>query len=98
MAVDCPCVQSIFHGKGMNKENMIESLICINSLDELVHDGQNGLVFESSQDLAEQWMELFVKNPEKLTILRTQVMEEFKNNTWQTQYKDVLVNLFNQKS
>ncbi|KAL9541439.1 hypothetical protein MBANPS3_009122 [Mucor bainieri] len=67
-------------------------------LNELVHDGDNGLVFESSQDLSEQLMELFVKNPKKLDTLRESVIKEYKDNTWQAQYKEILVKLFNQNA
>ncbi|KAG1152193.1 hypothetical protein G6F37_000338 [Rhizopus arrhizus] len=65
-------------------------------LNELVHDHENGLIFETSQDLCEQWMELFVKNPLKLNKLRENVVEEYKHNTWQNQYKQILTQLFHQ--
>ncbi|CEG75225.1 hypothetical protein RMATCC62417_10304 [Rhizopus microsporus] len=65
-------------------------------LNELVHDQVNGLVFETSQDLYEQWVELFIKNPDKLERIRSNVIQEYKENTWQHQYKHILTTLFNQ--
>ncbi|KAL1933676.1 hypothetical protein VTP01DRAFT_7766 [Rhizomucor pusillus] len=57
-------------------------------LDELVVHGRNGLVFHDSKELAEAWMDLFVQNPTRLDTLRSNVLQEFKEQTWERQWRD----------
>ncbi|SAL98592.1 hypothetical protein [Absidia glauca] len=63
-------------------------------LDELVVDGKNGLVFDTCDQLANQLLDLFVKTPDQLDTLRSNVITEYASLTWEKQWKDVLLALF----
>ncbi|KAG0187709.1 mannosyltransferase [Apophysomyces sp. BC1034] len=63
-------------------------------LDELVTDNRNGLVFNTSEQLANQLVDLFVTEPERLSELRTNVIAEYTEKTWEKQHKDMLSELF----
>ncbi|ORZ01024.1 hypothetical protein BCR43DRAFT_486237 [Syncephalastrum racemosum] len=59
-------------------------------LDELVAHGKNGLVFDRSEELADQLLELFVRNPQKLEELQANVIEEYENQKWETQWNEIM--------
>ncbi|KAF7732336.1 mannosyltransferase [Apophysomyces ossiformis] len=64
-------------------------------LDELVTDNRNGLIFNTSEELANQLVDLFVTEPERISELRTNVIAEYTEKTWEKQHKDLLSELFN---
>ncbi|GAB5590617.1 mannosyltransferase [Umbelopsis nana] len=68
--------------------------VSFDCLDELVKDGVNGMVFSTSSELADNFEELFVKNSNKLQELARNVEEEYRNQSWEIQWKERLPNLF----
>ncbi|KAI9497282.1 hypothetical protein BDB00DRAFT_926141 [Zychaea mexicana] len=63
-------------------------------LDELVVHGKNGLAFSNNVELAEQLMDLFVREPDSLRRLRSNVIEEYKEQSWEKQWKDIVSDIF----
>ncbi|KAG2180998.1 hypothetical protein INT43_008580 [Umbelopsis isabellina] len=63
-------------------------------LNELVHHGENGMVFDTSDELESQFEELFAQDGEKLKQLAKNVQEEYKNQSWEIQWKEKLPQLF----
>ncbi|KAI8144070.1 hypothetical protein BJV82DRAFT_608208 [Fennellomyces sp. T-0311] len=63
-------------------------------LDELVVHGKNGLTFSSSAELAEHWMDLFVRSPATLHQLHQNVVDEYKDQSWERQWKNTISDLF----
>ncbi|KAI7887189.1 hypothetical protein K492DRAFT_139786 [Lichtheimia hyalospora FSU 10163] len=63
-------------------------------LDELVQDDKNGLIFSSSTQLAEQWIDVFVRKPGKLDQLRMNVIAEYKQAKWEKQWNEIVAPLF----
>ncbi|KAI8578033.1 hypothetical protein K450DRAFT_248715 [Umbelopsis ramanniana AG] len=68
--------------------------VSFDCLDELVHHGVNGMVFKNSSELADEFEELFVKNSSKLQELAKNVQDEYRNQSWENQWKEHLPQLF----
>ncbi|KAH8550794.1 beta-1,4-mannosyltransferase-like protein [Umbelopsis sp. PMI_123] len=68
--------------------------VSFDCLDELVHHGVNGMVFNSSSELADEFEELFVKNRIKLQELANNVQDEYRDQSWENQWKERLPKLF----
>ncbi|KAI9286583.1 hypothetical protein BC943DRAFT_320994 [Umbelopsis sp. AD052] len=68
--------------------------VSFDCLDELVHHGVNGMVFKNSSELADEFEELFVKNSSKLQELAKNVQDEYRNQSWENQWKEHLPRLF----
>ncbi|KAI8072415.1 hypothetical protein BC940DRAFT_251837 [Gongronella butleri] len=63
-------------------------------LQELVKHDQNGFIFNTSDELADQFLDLFCTHPDKLDTIRENVITEYANLTWENEWKRVVAQLF----
>lgn len=60
-------------------------------IDELVKDGQNGLLFSSAQELAQQWVELLQGFPRKPSRQLVHMQKQVQHSTekWATTWESI---------